>query len=289
MGQSSLCAGQPVLTEVVRRVQEISTLPHVALRVMELANNPSAGATELKAVLEQDPALSARVLRCVNSSAYALRQKITNLQHAIGYLGIKQVRNLAVTAAVSDLFRQDDSCGTYRRSELWRHLVSVGVGARLIALRMNFLNFEDMFLAGLLHDIGIILEDQYLHDHFRQALGLLAEGQVFLEAERQCLGFDHTGLGERVAEKWGFPETVRAAIRYHHGSERYRGEHTALVQCVEVANVICTLKGISSVGVKSATFCRAAIDGLSLTREDILALAEALDDELSNSAALLAI
>jgi len=289
MVQSSACPPAPLLTEVVRRVQEISTLPHVALRVMEVANNPSSGATDLKCVLEQDPALSARVLRCVNSSAYALRQKITNLQHAIGYLGVKQVRNLAMTAAVSDLFRRDESCGTYRRSELWRHLVSVGVGARMIALRMNFLNFEDMFLAGLLHDIGIILEDQYLHEHFRHALGQIADGQMFIEAERECLGFDHTVLGERVAEKWGFPETVRAAIRYHHGSERYRGEHTSLVQCVEVANVICTLKGICSVGVKRAPFCRSAIDGLSLTREDILALAEALDEELSNSAALLAI
>ncbi len=70
---------------------------------------------------------------------------------------MKQVRNLAITASVSKLFRQEEAIGSYLRSQLWQHLVSVGVCARLIAMRREFENFEDMFLAGLLHDIGIIL------------------------------------------------------------------------------------------------------------------------------------
>src|SRR5262245_37069549 len=117
-------AAETLVDKVARRIDGISTLPHVALRVMEVASDERTGAAELKAVLEGDPALSARVLRSVNSSAYALRTKVTNLQLAIAYLGLKQIRNLAVTASVSDIFKKDEQIGSYSRGGLWRHLVS---------------------------------------------------------------------------------------------------------------------------------------------------------------------
>lgn len=144
--------GPPTLDSVVRRIDEISTLPHIALQVMEVANEPGSSAADLKDVVEGDAALSARILRCVNSSAYGTRTKVTNLQHAIAYLGLKQIRNLAITASVSELFKKEEAVGSYLRSHLWRHLVSVGICARLIAMRRQFENFEDVFLAGLLHD-----------------------------------------------------------------------------------------------------------------------------------------
>ncbi|NMC20094.1 MAG: HDOD domain-containing protein, partial [Thermogutta sp.] len=109
-----------------RKVHEISTLPQVALNILRVADDPNSSAADLKSVMEADAALSARVIRCVNSSAYGLRSKITNLQQAVAYLGLKQIRNLAVTATVSDLFKAGDGVGPYRRIELWRHLVGVG-------------------------------------------------------------------------------------------------------------------------------------------------------------------
>jgi len=274
------------LEEAVQRVDEISTLPHIALQVMEVANDPASGAADLKEVMESDAALSARVLRCVNSSAFALRTKITNLQQAIAYLGLKQIRNLAMTASVSELFAKEETIGPYRRSELWRHLVSVGICARMIAMRRNLMNFEDMFLAGLLHDVGIILEDQHFHDSFRNVIQHLQEGTTLAATERKVLGFDHTTLGEAVADRWGFPEAVKATIRYHHMSVNYRGTHVNVIRCVEVANLICTLKGIPSVGMKLVKFSAPAVVGLSLTKEDIAVLASDLDQELSSNSSL---
>jgi len=91
--------------QVAQQIGEISTLPHIAMRVLHVANDPDSSVRDLKEILESDAALSTRVLRSVNSSAYGLRTKITNLQQAIAYLGMKQIRNLAMTASVSDLFR----------------------------------------------------------------------------------------------------------------------------------------------------------------------------------------
>ena len=281
--------GKPSLAQLLRKIDDISTLPQIALRIMEVANNPNAGAADLKEVMECDAALSARVLRCVNSSAYAVRVRITNLQQAIAFLGLKQIRNLAMTAGVAEMFRKETRIGSYRRSELWRHLVAVGICARMIAMRRRMQNFEDAFLGGLLHDIGIILEDQYAHSAFEKILTTLNPAEETLcEAELRVLEFDHTVLGEKVTENWKFPEILRRTIRSHHHAAAYSGPDAALVQCVEAANLICTLKGISAVGMNLLRFSPATFAALDLKRDDIAVLSEDLDVELSRNASLFA-
>ncbi len=280
--------GKLTLQQVAGRINEISTLPQVTFHVMEVANDPGSGAADLKDVMEGDAALSARVLRYVNSSAYATRTKITNLQQAIAYLGLKQIRNMAMTASVSELFLKDERIGPYRRPELWRHLVSVGICARLIALRRKLRDFEDAFLAGLLHDIGIVLEDQHAHAAFCDVIDSLDEQQTLAAVESKTLGFDHAQLGERVAKAWNFPESIVASIRYHHMSASYRGDAIDIVRCVEVANLLCTLMGASSVGMKLVRISQPALTGLSLTRDDIAVLSTDLKEELARNASLFA-
>jgi putative nucleotidyltransferase with HDIG domain len=274
------------INSVIDRIGEVSTLPQVAFRVMEVARDPNAGAADLKAVLEGDPALSSRVLRTINSAAYSLRSTITNLQQAIGYLGFSQIRNLAMTASVAKVFREDKVVGSYGRRQLWRHLVSVGICARLVALRLKHMDFEDCFLAGLLHDLGIVLEDQHLHEPFCYLMQTMAEGVAFTEAERAYLGFDHAMLGARMAEKWSFPATIQGAIRCHHRSGDYRGDRVHVVRCVEVANVVCSLKGITSIGRKLANLTPDTFTVVGLQKEDIVVLAKDLDGELSRNQCL---
>lgn len=276
----------PSLDRLARRIDEISTLPHIALRIMEVANNPNSSATDLKKVLENDTALAARVLRCVNSAAFGVRVRITNLQQAIAYLGLKQIRNLAVTASVNELFKKDEALGPYRRSQLWKHLVAVGICGRLIAMRRKFANFEDVFLAGLMHDVGVILEDQHAHSIFAGVVQALTPEKLFWEVERSQLGFDHTQLGELIAESWGFPPAVRAVIRYHHSSESYRGPDIDTIRCIETANAICSLKGLAAMSGQAVQFPRSAIEGLRLTKEDLAVLIEDLEKELTQNASL---
>lgn len=287
--RARLPSASPALGRVARQIKEISTLPQVALRLTGVADDPHSEAADIKQAMESDAALSARVLRHVNSSAHALRGKITNLEDAIIYLGTNSIRNLALTSSVSELFRENATIGPYRRSELWRHMVSVGICSRMIAKRLGLADFEDMFLAGLLHDIGIVLEDQYLHDDFSQVVCSLQEDRTLAEIERSHLGFDHAALGAQVGQLWGFPEAVTAAVRYHHMSVNYRGDHIDTVRCVEVANLICTLKGITSVGLALVKYSGPAVAGLSLTRDDLARLMEDLDQELRSNAAMLRI
>ena len=276
----------PSLRIVVEQIDEVSSLPHIALHVIKVANDPDSSAADLKDVIEGDTATCARILRYVNSSAFAVRSKITNLQQAIAFLGMKQIRNIAITINVSDLFQGDDAIGPYRRSELWRHSVAVGICSRMIAKQLHETDHEDAFLAGLLHDIGIILEDQHVHEAFEQVMLSLNEKDLLSTVERRVMDFDHTVLGAEVANLWKLPEPTKAAIRYHHMSVSYNGEHIELVRCVEVANLLCTLKDISSVGQKLVKFSAPAIAELGLAKEDVGAMTVALDAELDHSASL---
>jgi len=279
-------SGLPKVDRVVRRIREISTLPTVALKIVEVANDPNSGAAEMKSVMESDAALAARVLRCVNSSAYAVRTRITNLQQAIAYLGLKQIRNLAITASVGELFKDGASLGTYNRQHLWKHFVAVGLCARIIAMRLKMPNFEDIFLAGLLHDIGIILADEHDHKAFETMITSLDGKRSLPEVELQHLEYTHMALGQRVAEDWGFPEAVQASVRYHHDSAAYHGPEIDAVRCVEAANLICTLKGYASVGLKIVRFSKTVLSHLKMNKEDIAVLSEDLDSAFAAHSSL---
>lgn len=274
-------SARPDLDRICNRIYEISTLPQVAARVMEVASDPKSGALELKEAMECDASLSSRVLRCVNSAAYATSERITSLQHAVAFLGFKEIRNLAMTASVSKLFTGDVVIGAYQRGALWRHLVSVGICGRLIAMRLKHGEPEEVFLAGLLHDIGIVLEDQYLNEHFTEVMESLSDNSTLSDVETEAIGFDHSRLGGKLAEAWRFPRPATDAILYHHDSTRHRGTSALVVQCVEVANYACSAKGITSVGRNLIRFPQAAIEALSLTRSDFVALVQDLDRELS--------
>ena len=284
--KSAVAARSAPIEAVVRWIQDVSTLPQVALKVMEVARDPDSGAADLKTVVEGDPALAARVLRMVNSAAYGVRSAVTNLHQAISYLGFNQIRNLALTASVAEIFKKGDGFGTYQRTGLWRHLVSVGICARLVSVRSGMPEFEDAFLAGLLHDIGIIFEDQHAHRHFRQVIAELSDDSTLVAVETKHLGFDHCLLGGRIAEEWRFPNVVQAAIRFHHAPNGYADEGADIVHCVEIANAICTLKGISSVGRQLIAPPLAALRAMGLQKEDVVVLAADLDQELVASESL---
>lgn len=266
---------------VARKVHEISTLPEVALRIIQLVNDPRSNVQDLVDVIANDPALSSRVLRTVNAAAHGV--KITRLPQAISLLGFRRVRNLATTALVASMFKRPGNVGPYNRATLWKHMVSVALAARLIARAAGRTDFEDAFLAGLLHDIGIILEDQYVHRRFKHLMLQLAEGVPLPTQERNALGFTHTMLGERIADKWKFPAFIRSSIAHHHNAEACLAAGKDIVRCVEAGNIICTVKGITSVGYRLVTHRPEVFEHLGFSKHDLTILSRNLDDEISEN------
>ena len=268
------------LKATAARIREISSLPEIALRVMEVAGDPEAGASDLKNIVEADPSLCVRVLRCVNSASFGLRNEVADINQAVAYLGFRQIRDLAFTATISNLFRKNNPIHTYERSALWTHLVAVAICSRMIAVRTRTLGFEEAFLAGLLHDFGIILFDQHAPKEFRHVMGRLNTTRTLPEFERKVMGWDHTQLGALIADKWTLPAGPLEAIRHHHEPEKCDGPHREIVHCVSIANLICSLRGTTSVGMNLVRLSHTSLDVLRLRKEDLKVFAEDLGPEL---------
>jgi putative nucleotidyltransferase with HDIG domain len=269
-----------LLENVLHRIEDLSTLPHSMLQVIRVTNDPLSTAKDLAKVLESDPALCTRLLRCANSVIHGLRARVETVQHAVTLLGFSRVRSLALTATVCNIFQNDFSAGPYSRRHLWDHMIAVAVTAREIAESLRIAAPEEVFIAGLLHDIGILLEDQYLHKAFSHLMANYPTGRTLVQAEEQWFGFDHTLLGATVAMQWNLPELVWKTIRHHH-SEQYSGPHAPAIACVELANVMCTAKGLQSVGLPIHRMSTSVLTHLGIGRKDIHPFVERMNHELA--------
>jgi HD-like signal output (HDOD) protein len=244
-------SSESLVKRLFTRISEVSTLPTVAVRIIEVANDPTTGAEDLLGAVRYDAALATRILRTVNSSYYSMQNKVADLKLAITLLGFKEIRNLAMTAYIAQLFKKRGGHGSYTREGLWNHLIGVGIVAQLIAETSGRVPPREAYLAGLLHDLGLILIDQYLNKPFRKVIDLMTEETPICEVERQVLGFDHAELGEFVAGKWNLPKHLVATIRHHHAVEEYEGDHLDMVATVALADFFCSVKGVSQLGVRN--------------------------------------
>ncbi|MHC4177208.1 MAG: HDOD domain-containing protein [Planctomycetota bacterium] len=273
---------QAPLEELFARIGEVSSLPDVALQIMNVTNDPNTGADDLLETIRSDPALAMRLMRSVNSSYYALRSKVADLKQAITLLGLDEIKSLALTAFVAPLFRQTSGYGEYSRRGLWSHMVGTGKAAQLIAEKCRRGQLQEAYLAGLLHDIGLILIDQHLHGQFCRIIDAMTEETPLCEVETTVLGFDHTALGQYVAARWNLPEHLTAAIGHHHSPDRYDGPNRDTVSMVALADFLCHRRGMSPLGI-SGTHVPVAplLTELHLNRQSFSQIVEQLDAVLT--------
>ena len=272
-----------VLVErLFKRISEVSSLPVVAMRIIEVANNPKTGAEDLLEAVQFDAALATRIMRTVNSSYYSLQNKVADLKLAITLLGFKEIRNLAMTAYVAQLFEKGSGYRAYTREGLWNHLIGVGAATQLIAQVCGKVPPQEAYLAGLLHDLGTILIDQYLHKPFCRIIDRLEKDTPIYQVEREVLGFDHAELGEFVAVKWHVPAHLTTSIRYHHEPLEYDGPHREMVYAVALANFFCNAKELTSLGVAQKHVPPARIfTALGLDKQRVGSIWEQLDETLA--------
>lgn len=229
----------PELQRAVARVTEISSLPEVTTRIVEVVEDPRSTAQDMHEIVKHDPALAAKVLKVVNSAFYGLPSQIASLDRAIVMLGLSAVKNIALAASLSRLFRPGAVSERFASRDLWTHCVSVGVCARLLA-RASLGQVEEAFVAGLVHDMGLLIEFQLFPKKLKAvAQRCEVQPQDYLAVERDVIGADHQMFGSHLAAKWKFPPGLRATISRHHNPENLKPELKRVVTAVQVADTIC--------------------------------------------------
>jgi len=247
---------QQIVSKALAKIGDIATLPEVTLRIVEVVEDPRSSARDLHAIIKNDPALSTKILKVVNSAFYGLPGQIANVDRAVVLLGLRAVKNIALAASVSRVFKGLRPVPGFNPKELWHHSLAVGVGSRLICRIRNKAKAEEAFLAGLIHDLGIIVALQAFSDRFAEVVAKVKQGSDWREAEIEVLGVDHQMLGMGLAVKWKFPMTLRTAMGYHHNPDRVSQENRWIATIVHIADLLAAQENMALAGATIAEDAR---------------------------------
>src|SRR5215213_10610288 len=149
-----------LVLETLKKVTTIATLPEVTSQIIQTVEDPKSTASQLHKIVSHDPALVTRILKVVNSAFYGLPGQIGSIERAIVLLGLTAVKNIAVAASLGQLFRGARLCEKFTARDLWKHCIAVGVAARDLAKQMKVPMTDEAFLAGMIHDVGILMSLQ---------------------------------------------------------------------------------------------------------------------------------
>jgi putative nucleotidyltransferase with HDIG domain len=205
--------------ELVKKNIQLVSLPEIVIRLNSLINDPNASATDIAKVISQDPALTARLLKIVNSPLYNLQQKIDSVNNAVNILGTRQLRDLIIAATVIKRFRKNIDA-IFDLETFWCHSIATGIAARTIATQLKQPNTERLFIAGLLHDMGKMVMFLLLPNESVQFLKACQNQKLHLQAtEQQVFGFTHAQLGAELLRTWQFPESMIESTAFHHNPD----------------------------------------------------------------------
>jgi len=194
-------------------LKSVPIMPGSAQEAFKIATNPNAEARDFIDLLEGDEGLSARVLKIANSVFYDRGGGSKTIVDAVNVIGIAELRNLMNATALSGLF----PVRHYLRVEFWAHNIATGIAAKTLARSLIPSLVDQIFLAGLMHDVGkLLILQQHVENYERVIKKGLADGLESIKAEQAVYPFDHTQVGQMIAEKWNFSRDLYDAIGDHH-------------------------------------------------------------------------
>ncbi len=207
----------PTAKELLNKFTTAKTLPHVAIKLTKLISDENSTMQDFEKMIKMDPTLVLRILRGANSPYYGLRQKVNSISRAVVVIGVNNLRNMIVTEGLKKIFKGKNSKNAFSRNRLWLHCAAVSICSQMIMERIFGLNGEDAFLCGILHDIGMIVEDQTAHDLFSRVCNTYDENsKAITDYEKEIVGTDHCEIGHLLAKDWQLPIEIQEAIQRHH-------------------------------------------------------------------------
>jgi putative nucleotidyltransferase with HDIG domain len=279
-------------TELLSKLRDIPTLPLVAVRVNELINDPTSSSVQIANVLKKDQILTAKILRLANSSYYSIPGGVSDVQRALAFLGFNTLAQLILGLSVFEMF-QKLGLEDVKMVDFWKHALATAVCSELLARRLKNCKPEEAFTCGLLHDIGKLVMNEVDPERLQAIIKSAKERKIsFVEVERESDLPGHAFLGEVIATKWGLPQTIRLAIRYHHQDVSQMAtllpSVKPVIQNVRLANTIVVKNQIGKSGdYSSGTITSDLLKPLGLSESDIPLIEEQLKKDMERAGAFL--
>jgi HD-like signal output (HDOD) protein len=266
----------PSINETVRQVLECLGRPDQAV----------SGAAAIGGIIEKDLGLSAKVLKIANSVFYSGRYgRVGDVKQAVARLGIEEVGRICTTVSTMSMFK--GTSGLINLKEFWKHSVGVAIVMRHFAGRQDARasNLHNAYVAGLFHDIGILVLDNYFTEIYKRVREAGRDKQLSLYTlERELLGIDHGEIGSMLISRWRLPEEISHSVAWHHAPDSCPDEFRRLSQLIHIANFTCSALGIPEPGDAAIQTCSdGAWHDLNLDTSDLNKIAEEVEEGIAQS------
>ena len=273
----------PDLRKIIAGIDDLPTLPRTVLKITELINNPNSSAKDLAKIITDDQVLTARLLKLVNSSFYGFPQRISTVTNAIVLLGFDAIRSLLLTTSAFDLFAGRNIKLKQDQEKFWDHSLGCAVGAKVIGNYLRHDKIEELFVSGLLHDIGKIVEMQYLPEEFAKVASAINKENILMKtAEEEVLGYSHAEIGRLLADKWNLPVKLEQVIAHHH-EPAAAGSFVLEASIVHLADILCRALDMGHGGDnKIPPLDKSAWEFLKIKTGSIEAIMETMQNEYSD-------
>lgn len=285
MGATSNSQQAEVVSAAIKGISHIATLPEITLKIIELVEDPSSTAQDLHKIIQNDPALCSRILKVVNSAFYGLPRQIGSINRAIVLLGLNAVKNIAIAASLTKLFKGGDISENFSAKDLWIHSIATGACSKMLCDELRMGLPDEAFLGGLMHDIGIMVELQAMR---RQLTEMFTEFTIdgdgvplvdMRELELKHLGASHEAFGRGLCESWKFPKSFGYIAGHHHDPLALADNTRRLACIVYVADRLAAKAGYGFRGdLMDLSADPAVLDAVGLTQEQIDRVLEGLPE-----------
>ncbi|MDQ6965106.1 MAG: HDOD domain-containing protein [Mariprofundales bacterium] len=248
MRTSTQTVAKPTHDQLLQAVKAMPAFPESVNKIIDLASDINCSAKQLVRVIERDPVVTVKVLQMVNSSFYCLPRKLTSAHHAVAYLGLNTVKNLAVGIAAVGIL-STSGIGGLNTNAFLHHSLATSVIARRLGMKLKDKHQYDVtefFVAGLVHDFGKLVLMRNYAEIFEQSIKTAQQQKRPLhEVEQELMGIDHAQIGGVLGNEWHLPEHLTVCMREHHCDDHRGG---VLLDCVIVANHLSKVRKIGSSG-----------------------------------------
>ncbi len=239
--------------DLAASITQLTSFSDVVLRLDSMLADENSSAAQIGNLIEQDPALTAKLIRIANSALFNAGVPIDSVKDAVTRVGMRQVRDITLGVCATEAFDGIPN-DLVSPEDFWKHSLSCAISAQLLASHTRQVGNESAFTAGLLHDIGQLVMFSKCPEQSQQALLLsidLSDGRSTYLAEREIFGFDHANVGAELAKQWGFPDNLRHCVEWHH--EPFEcDEISNLTVLIHIANSVAVLAELDSVDMDDA-------------------------------------
>jgi putative nucleotidyltransferase with HDIG domain len=229
--------------KVLKMISYLPPIPTVMVELVQALNDENIELNVLGRIIAKDPSMSVNVLKVANSAFYKLPVKVNTIEHAVRMLGTREIASLCIACTAGKTLKAPVNQPTIDLSMFWQHSVATGVISKVLCGELGIQTQNNIYLAGLIHDVGKIILDRFMHDVYKEIVKITYNDNVSVtEAEQRVIGESHARVGGWLMEAWNLPSIFIDVANHHHSVMETQEDNRLEVAIVSLSNQLARLK-----------------------------------------------